>query len=301
MKPYSEGTERKWFGMLVNFVGDIPASNFVAGFKEGVGAAKLHCRSCLIDRGDIELIYFHVLLYPKNPDESGKTITPKLHSLLHLANQIRMFGALRNSWCFRYESKNTRFKKIMNRNCNFSNTENFTVHGHHSPIDVKHAWWAHIAYETTDLISDSKFQPLKSLKIAGIICNNKTVFLMHPACSLESKPVFFRIADFFVAGIVYLVMEELVTTCFCPDRVSFCVRPLNIFAVVPCSELSFNAPMYSFYYDNEIHVIPNYIISNYIISKIKQIYFNCNAGKKILCCLLRTKPCRWRGVGLTFI
>ncbi len=45
---------------------------------------------------------------------------------------------------------------------------------------------------------------------------------------------------------------------FCPDRFSFCVRPLNIFAVVPCSELSFNAPMYSFYYDNEIHVIPNY-------------------------------------------
>ena len=101
--------KRKWFGMLVNFVGDIPASNFVAGIKEGVGAAKLHCPSCLIDRGDIELIYFHVLLYPKNPDESGKTKTPKLHSLLHLANQIRMFGALRNSWCFRYESKNTRF------------------------------------------------------------------------------------------------------------------------------------------------------------------------------------------------
>ncbi len=464
--------KRKWFGMLVNFVGDIPASNFVAGFKEGVGAAKLHCRSCLIDRDDIELIHLesncvlrdkdthevhvlqienveltsvereglsttygvnrrcpftrlgyvdptkifshdlmhvvnegilnlvvrkllrhlivtikldldvvnrkistlscdreftvpppirkkevmdltklsfsssemgsvaialavvlaefvssddphyanflllleitaslqcysfsekdltileknieihninHVLLYPKNRDESGKAITPKLHSLLHLANQIRMFGALRNSWCFRYESKNARFKKIMNRNCNFSNVpwslsshhqklvgldvardgeghffgnmENFTVHGHHSPIDVKHAWWAHIAYETTDLISDSKFQPLKSLKIAGRICNKKTVFLMHPACSLESKPVFFRIADFFVAGNVYLVMEELVTTCFCPDRFSFCVRPLNIFAVVPCSELSFNAPMYSFYYDNEIHVIPNY-------------------------------------------
>jgi hypothetical protein len=42
--------KRKWFGMLVNFVGDIPASNFVAGFKEGVGAAKLLNRSCLINR-----------------------------------------------------------------------------------------------------------------------------------------------------------------------------------------------------------------------------------------------------------
>lgn len=104
----------------------------------------------------------------------------------------------------------------------FGNAENFTVHCHHSPIDVKHAWWAHIAYET-DLISDLIFQPLKSLKIAGRICNKKTVFLRHPACSLdlESKPVFFRIADFFVAGSVYLVMKELETTCFCPDRFLF--------------------------------------------------------------------------------
>jgi hypothetical protein len=49
--------KRKWVGMVENFVGDIPAPNFVAGFKEGVGAAKLHCRSCLIDRDDIELIH----------------------------------------------------------------------------------------------------------------------------------------------------------------------------------------------------------------------------------------------------
>jgi hypothetical protein len=74
----------------------------------------------------------------------------------------------------------------------------------------------------------------------------------------KQTSVFFRIADFFVAGNVYLVMEELETTCFCPDRFYFCVRALNIFAVVPCSDLSFNAPMYSFYYDNEIHLIPNY-------------------------------------------
>jgi hypothetical protein len=75
----------------------------------------------------------------------------------------------------------------------FGNAENFTVHGHHSPIDIKYAWWAHIAYEKTDLITDSKFQPLKSLEIAGRICNKKTVFLRRPACSLdlESKPVFF--------------------------------------------------------------------------------------------------------------
>ena len=67
MKPYSEGTERTWFGMLVNFVGDIPASNFVAGFKEGVGAAKLHCPSCLIDRGDIVTNLFPCFAIPQKP------------------------------------------------------------------------------------------------------------------------------------------------------------------------------------------------------------------------------------------
>nr|CAH0100522.1 unnamed protein product [Daphnia galeata] len=287
--------------------GDIPASNFVAGFKEGVGAAKLHCCSCLIDHDDIELIHLesncvlrnkdthevhvlqienveftsvereglsttygvnrrcpftrvgyvdptkifshdlmhvvnegilnlvvrkllrhlivtikldldvvnrkistlscdreftvpppirkkevmdltklsfsssemgsvaialavvlaefvedstvleknieihninHVLLNPKNPDESGNAITPKLHSLLHLANQIRVFGALRNSWCFRNVpwSLSSHHQKLVGLDVArdreghfFGNTENFTVHGHHSPIDVKHA------------------------------------------------------------------------------------------------------------------------------------------------------------------
>ncbi|KAK4007440.1 hypothetical protein OUZ56_012597 [Daphnia magna] len=101
---------------------------------------------------------------------AGKAITPKLHTLLHFPSQIRLFGPPRYSWCFRYESKNARFKKIMRRNCNFRNVpwsfcahhqklvgldvrengegdffgkmERFTIHGHHSPIHVKYAWWA---------------------------------------------------------------------------------------------------------------------------------------------------------------
>jgi hypothetical protein len=49
--------QRIWHGILLNFVGDMPASNFVAGFKEGVGGAKLPCRSCLIVRNDLESIH----------------------------------------------------------------------------------------------------------------------------------------------------------------------------------------------------------------------------------------------------
>lgn len=47
----------KWYGILLHFVGDIPASNFIAEFKEGVGAANLPCRSCMIIRNDLETIH----------------------------------------------------------------------------------------------------------------------------------------------------------------------------------------------------------------------------------------------------
>lgn len=48
---------KKWHGMLLNFVGDIPASNFVAGFKEGVGFANLPCRSCMTHKDQLETIH----------------------------------------------------------------------------------------------------------------------------------------------------------------------------------------------------------------------------------------------------
>jgi hypothetical protein len=49
--------ERIWFGILLHFIGDMPASNFVGGLKEGVGFARLPCRSCMIVRTDQETIH----------------------------------------------------------------------------------------------------------------------------------------------------------------------------------------------------------------------------------------------------
>lgn len=40
-------------GAVVCFCGDTPASNFVGGFKEGVGFSFRKCRQCLITREDI--------------------------------------------------------------------------------------------------------------------------------------------------------------------------------------------------------------------------------------------------------
>lgn len=48
--------KRKWYGILMQFVGDMPASNFIGGFKEGVGAANLPCRSCTIKRNDLDRV-----------------------------------------------------------------------------------------------------------------------------------------------------------------------------------------------------------------------------------------------------
>ena len=124
----------------------------------------------------------HVLLYPKNPSNimsdnnvhHANSITPKFHSLIHFITQIIQFGAPRYSWCFRYESKNAPFKKIMRRNCNYHNVpwsmashhqklvgldittdgesyyfrkiDDYVLHNHSSSIDVKNAWWASIFF-----------------------------------------------------------------------------------------------------------------------------------------------------------
>ena len=69
----------------------------------------------------------YLKLYP------NQSITPKLHALLHLVDQIRLFGPLRYSWCFRYESKNAPFKKIMRLNCNFKNIP-YSMASHHQKL-----------------------------------------------------------------------------------------------------------------------------------------------------------------------
>jgi hypothetical protein len=46
-----KGTEETWHGIILNFVGDMPASNFIAHFKES-GTAFSPCRICGIHRID---------------------------------------------------------------------------------------------------------------------------------------------------------------------------------------------------------------------------------------------------------
>lgn len=111
--------------------------------------------------------------------------------------------------------------------------------------------------QSYDITENSKFQTLKSVTISGRLCTVGTVFLRRLPTS-ESNAVFFRIAEAMVSGKVFFVMEELHTVLFCQDRFSFIVSPLNTFIFVSLNDLVFDVPLHSFYYDNEIHVSPNY-------------------------------------------
>ena len=49
------------YGAVICVVGDIPASNFIGGFKEGVGFSLRKCRKCLATKSDICLkVHVHV-------------------------------------------------------------------------------------------------------------------------------------------------------------------------------------------------------------------------------------------------
>ncbi|XP_019863211.1 PREDICTED: uncharacterized protein LOC109592100 [Amphimedon queenslandica] len=58
-------------------------------------------------------------------------VTPKMHYLIHLPEQMELFGPLRHHWCMRFECKNAQIKGFVT-NC-FKNVP-FSV-------DVRHQQW----------------------------------------------------------------------------------------------------------------------------------------------------------------
>ena len=42
------GENQRFYGCLLSFIGDTPASALAGGFKEGVGGAYRGCRTCMI-------------------------------------------------------------------------------------------------------------------------------------------------------------------------------------------------------------------------------------------------------------
>ena len=54
-----DGTNRHYYGCLVSFLGDTPASSPVGGFKEGVGGAYWCCSTCMIISDDLSKSVSH--------------------------------------------------------------------------------------------------------------------------------------------------------------------------------------------------------------------------------------------------
>ena len=51
-----DATKKHYYGCLVCFLGDTPASGLAGGFKEGVGGAYRCCRTCMITSDELSSI-----------------------------------------------------------------------------------------------------------------------------------------------------------------------------------------------------------------------------------------------------
>lgn len=74
------GKEETWHGILVNSVGDMPASNLLGGFKEGVGRATRPCRRCMVHREEMNLIHHESDCELRSKNQHQQHLTELLES-----------------------------------------------------------------------------------------------------------------------------------------------------------------------------------------------------------------------------
>ena len=235
---------------------------------------------------DISLYLSNYVSLHRKPERC--TLTPKHHALLHLPAQIKMFGPPRYSWCFRYEAKNARMKKVMQRNCNYHNipytlsahtqklmgldvklqgegtyfegTVNFNSikFQHELAISVQDTPWSQLLISRYFLEPTHGLRKIETLKISGRICSQGS-FFVRSLPGNEILPCFFKIAECYLSNDrVLLILEECETCFFLEDRFSFIVNPLKTFVAVDVEHLLYPIPLHSFFYDGEWHIIPNY-------------------------------------------
>lgn len=96
------------------------------------------------------------------------------------------------------------------------NIETFTVHGNHSTMEPKFAWWwGNSCFDISDCFHEElKYHPLKTLIIIGRVFKAGTVFFCRFQ-TFDSQPVFYRIFKaILLAGKTFLVIEDLKTFIF---------------------------------------------------------------------------------------
>lgn len=232
------------------------------------------------------------IVVEENSQQDQPTITPKLHALLHLPDQIRRQGPLRYSWSYRYESANVPIKKIMRRNSNYRNVAytvacfyqknlarrvaNFTdgdffeMNYDSDPrvfklkrMQLEHNKFFQLIYENQFFSCGRHdyFTFAAGIKLSGRNCFIGSVFakeIYHPD-QLE-LPLFWTIAEIIMVGSKpYLVMQLMETLAFQQDSFSFILRPLDEFELIEIASLQpYIVPLHLFEYDEEFHVAPDY-------------------------------------------
>lgn len=103
----------------------------------------------------------YVALYP------SQNITPKHHYMIHLPDQLALFGPLRNHWCMRFEAKNGFFK--LKRWFNFRNI-------------TKSLTWYHQEWMCYQMLGDNGMRSENYLYDGPTIAEGYTVALHSIAC-----------------------------------------------------------------------------------------------------------------------
>lgn len=217
-------------------------------------------------------------------------ITPKLHALIHIPQQIRLFGPPRYVWCYRFESKNAPFKKVMRRICNYKNIpysmavyhqkllaldiakgknsrqffpSSFSVYtyraNNHIPLNQYQK--KHII--NSFLPENARIKLASSVNMYGRKCGTGSIFLKNLPTE-EFLPTFWEVADIVldeVNSIILFIMEELCTDYYHRDSFSYVVRKsVNVKSVAVLTEkIEFTIPLHSYLLsDGNFHVIPSY-------------------------------------------
>jgi hypothetical protein len=123
-----KGVETVMYGGLLSFSGDTPGSNFISGFKEGVGFAHCKCRRCMCTVNNMSLHYFaeqfvvrNLALHREqcdrllddNIDERERQNRSKIYGVNYLSvlDEVRHFDICR---CFPQDIMHIIFEGVLN-------------------------------------------------------------------------------------------------------------------------------------------------------------------------------------------
>jgi hypothetical protein len=128
----------------------------------------------------------------------------------------------------------------------------------HLPFKLQDSNWADLVRLCgVEINNSSLFSVAKRVKVSGRYCSQGTVFLRKR--EEELLPIFYQIKEIFYSGnVTIFIMQAMTTMYFDRDRFSFILSPSEEYCAILPSDLIYPVPMHSFFFDDEIHVVPSY-------------------------------------------